>query len=338
MNPARLVSIDYLRAFFSVCVVAVHLGYVFPSSIFRWRRDEYLNHTFGWSDFVNFYVLCLAVPVFILVSAYLFARKPTNLSGLMNRLGRILRLMLFWSILYQIFFFTGYGALKLFPEDPQERVIFLLTAGNTVYYFFLCLIIVTAVIHISQKLSTIVIWMLFGATTLIVGVLPILHQRTGILILALHANPLNFLPLAFAGIGLARLSRPPGWLGFTMLSLGALTAILDWTIYIDPCFFEVNRFALPAYSRPSLIFLSVALMIIALRTSAPENPIISFMARHSLAVYCLHPFFIPVRYKLVDKMHLTGVAEILIPLAVVLALSYLGSIVMGRFLRDDLIR
>jgi len=37
-------------------------------------------------------------------------------------------------------------------------------------------------------------------------------------------------------------------------------------------------------------------------------------------------------------MHLTGVAEILIPLAVVLALSYLGSIVMGRFLRDDLIR
>lgn len=338
MNPGRLVSIDYLRAFFSVCVVAGHLGYVFPSSIFRWRRDEYLQHTFGWSDFINFYVICLSVPVFIIISTTLYARKPTDMSGLMTRLGRILRLLLFWSIAYHIFFHTGYGALKRFPGDAQERVIFLITAAETVYYFFLCLIFVTVVTHFSMRLSTVAIWALFAITTLIVGVLPIVHRETGILLLALHANPLNFLPLAFAGIALARLSRPPAWLGFMMLGLGTLTAILDWTIYIDPCFFEVNRFAVPAYTRPSLIFLAVAVMIFALRISAPEIPTISFMARHSLGVYCLHPFFVPVRYKVADKMELTGVGELLIPLVVVLALAYLASIVMGWFLREDLIR
>ena len=133
-QPGRLVGIDYLRAFFSVCVVAVHLGYVYPSSIFR--ASEYQTHVFGWSDFVNFYILCLAVPVFVLISAYLYALKPTNTRGLLRRLGRIGRLLVFWATVYLIFFFTGYGAIKQFPPDAKERAVFLLTGGNTVYYFF----------------------------------------------------------------------------------------------------------------------------------------------------------------------------------------------------------
>ena len=77
--------------------------------------------------------------------------------------------------------------------------------------------------------------MLFGVSTLTVAVLPLLHRETGMIGLAMHANPLNFLPLAFAGLGLARLSqagdkRMLDRLGLGALGLAGASALLDWTI------------------------------------------------------------------------------------------------------------
>jgi hypothetical protein len=74
------------------------------------------------------------------------------------------------------------------------------------------------------------------------------------------------------------------------------------------------------------------------RAQPPGNAVVRFMARHSLAVYCLHPFFIPVKYKMVDVLHLPGAAEVLLPLTVVLGLSYAGSLVLPLFLRDEVLR
>jgi surface polysaccharide O-acyltransferase-like enzyme len=345
-KTARVVGIDYLRAVFSVCVVAVHLGYISPSTIFD--PDEYTSHTFTWSDFLNFYVLCLAVPVFVVISTYLYALKPADGRGLARRLGRILRLLVFWSVAYQIFFFTGYGFPKQIPHDAVGIVLYLMSGGNTVYYFFVSLALVTIVTHYSRNLPTAAVWSLFAVSTALVGVMPLLHEalchKTPWAILLGHlANPLNFLPLAFAGLGLARLTqaqstRTLDLVGWTALAIGAACAVLDWTVYVDPCFFEVNRFALPAYTRPSLVFLAVAVLVLAIRARPPENPVVAFMAYHSLAVYCLHPFFVPVRYKMAQVLHLTGAVEVLAALPVVLALSYGASMVLPRFLRDEVLR
>jgi surface polysaccharide O-acyltransferase-like enzyme len=347
-SDRKIVGIDYLRAIFSIAVVAVHLDYVFTSAIFD--KFAYSTHTFGWSDFVNFYVLCLAVPVFILISTYLYSLKPTDTTALVRRLGRIARLLVFWSLAYQIFFFTGYGFLKEVPRDRDGLAVFLLTAGNTVYYFFIALALVTVATHYAKRWPSGVVWGLFAITTVVVGVLPVAHrllrpedQATAVRFLDLHANPLNFLPLAFAGVGLARITRAEANPVLDRIALGAAVlaaacAILDWTVYIDPLFFTINRFAIPAYTRPSLIFLAVAMLVLAIRCRVAGNRIVGFMARHSLAVYCLHPFFVPVKYKMVDFLHLTGAAEVLLPLAVVLALSYAGSLVLPWFLRDEVIR
>jgi len=345
-KTARIVGIDYLRAFFSVCVVAVHLGYISPSTIFD--RDEYASHKFTWSDFVNFYVLCLAVPVFVVISTYLYALRPTDSRGLARRLGRILRLLVFWSIAYQIFANTGYGFLKTIPHDAHGLALYVMTGGNTVYYFFVSLALGTVVTHYSRNLPAALVWGLFTASTALAGVLPLLHkalchQTQWAMFLGHLANPLNFLPLAFAGVGLARLAqaeatRPLTLVGVVALVLGVTCAVLDWTVYVDPCFFEVNRFAIPAYTRPSLCFLAVAVLVLALTRQPPENPVVSFMARHSLAVYCLHPFFVAVRYKIADVLDLHGAAAVLVPLPVVLGLSYCASLVLPLFLRDEVLR
>jgi surface polysaccharide O-acyltransferase-like enzyme len=343
---SRIVGIDYLRAFFSVCVVAVHLGYICPSSIFS--REAYERHTFTWSDFINFYVLCLAVPVFVLISTYLYALKPTDSAGLWRRLGRILRLLVFWSLLFQIFFFTGYGFVKQIPRDLQGLALYVMTGGETVYYFFVSLALVTMVTHYVRNVPGPALWAMFAVSTLLVGVLPLLHRayadRTHWALFLGHlANPLNFLPFAFAGVGLARLTRAGATrlldaIGVGALVLGAASAVLDWTVYVDPCFFEVNRFAIPAYTRPSLVFLAVAVLILAVRSGPPVNPVVSFMAFHSLAVYCLHPFFVPVHYKLAQLPQLSGIETVLVSLPVVLALSYVGSLVLPSFLREEVLR
>ena len=340
-SAGRVVGIDYLRAAFSVAVVGVHLGYVFPSAIFD--EQHYAEHTFGWSDFLNFYVLCLAVPAFVLISTFLYARKPADAAGLGRRLWRIARLLVFWSVALQIFRYGGFEAVKHVPRDSKELALYLLRGGNTYYYFFVDLIFVTVVTHGATRLSSPAVWGLFAASTLMVGVLPMLHRETHNLFLALNANPFNFVPFAFAGVGLARLSaagddRALGRVGLGCLTLAAASAILDWTAYVDPVFFQVNEYALPAYTRPSLVFLAVAVVVLALRFRWPENAVMRFMAVHSLAVYCLHPFFVDAKQKMVQVLHLNPAGAALVPWAVVLALSYAGSVVLPAFLRPELVR
>lgn len=339
--PARVVGIDYLRAFFSVCVVAVHLNYLFPSLIFDKRN--YTAHRFGASDLVNFYVLCLAVPVFVLISTYLYASKPTDTAGLGRRLWRIVRLLMFWSVLFQVYRYTGFGAIKGIPGDPDALALYLMSGGSTYYYFFVALAIVTVITHVATRMSSRLVWALFAASILLVGVLPLLHRELHYRSLAHHANPLNFLPYAFAGVGLARLTaagagRVRDGVGVLCLALAIPAAILDWTVYVDRCFFEINEFAIPAYTRPSLVFLAVAILVLALRSRVPTNPVVQFMALHSLGVYCLHPFFVDIKFKVMEVLGLSGPAAVLVPWAMVLGLSYVGSIVMPLFLRDDIIR
>ena len=81
MQRKRYVGIDYLKAFFSVCVVLIHLGgYISRSSIFN--QKTYFKHIFTVSDLVNFYLLLLAVPAYFIIANYLFFQKPPNKSAL----------------------------------------------------------------------------------------------------------------------------------------------------------------------------------------------------------------------------------------------------------------
>src|SRR6187551_1367345 len=100
-DPAQHIhGFDSLRAFFSVCVVAVHSGYFAPSGIFD--RSLCSSHLFSRSDFVNFYVLLLAVPVFALISCFLMAMRPSTDERLMQRVTRAAKLLLFWTLLLHI--------------------------------------------------------------------------------------------------------------------------------------------------------------------------------------------------------------------------------------------
>jgi peptidoglycan/LPS O-acetylase OafA/YrhL len=334
MRTERYIGLDYLRAFFSVCVVLVHLGYVSRSIIFS--KDFYLAHTFTVSDFINFYLLLLAVPVFFLISNYLFYRKPQDSLVLSAYLKRIAKIAGFWIVLHIIFKYKGWDFIHSLPKSSMHLAYFIMSGGNTIYYFFISLIGLTVITHLCKRLNIFHVLVLFIITTLFVSILPVLSVKTGHYALIAYWSPLNFLPYPFAAIlvfhiaGLDRAKMKPIYMiaaGFLIL----LLVVADWTIYINKGFFNVAVFALPAYARPSLVFIGMAALYCAVKLDFKGDSISLFMSNNSLALYCLHPFFI------LPAKRLSG-GSLIFSLFLILIFSYSTAIIIKPFLKQELIR
>jgi hypothetical protein len=325
-NKERYIGIDYLKALFSICVVAMHLGYISPSSIFN--KELYMDHRFTLSDFVNFYVLLLAVPVFFIISNYLFLRKPVEWSVCYQYLKRIIKLAIFWPVLL-MFDYQGWQILAWLPRSGVDLIWFILSGGNTIYYFFVSLIGLTIITHFSKSIRTRYIAIFFILTTLLVSTLPLISMTTGMYILTIFWNPLNFLPYPFAALLVSRLidlklnKQKQIYLMIGWFLLCFLTMIIDWVVYIDAGFFEVSPFAIPAYTRSSLIFISMAVLYFSIKIRPKFNRIIDFMSRYSLGLYCLHIFFVPLGITLSKR-------NIIMSLPITLSLSYLAAIIWSK--------
>ena len=83
----RFHGIEYLRAVMSVFVVLWHMGGVGHS--FMFSKARFFAHEFSVSDLVNFHVLLLAVPVFVLISNFLLAYRDPGPDYIRKRLGRL---------------------------------------------------------------------------------------------------------------------------------------------------------------------------------------------------------------------------------------------------------
>lgn len=177
--------------------------------------------------------------------------------------------------------------------------------------------------------------MLFILSTVLVAILPLVSIATGDFLLSIIWNPINYLPYPFAAILLFHLSKSeapkikPLYLVLAIF-LFALAVAADWAIYINAGFFKVNTYAIPAYMRPSLVLLATGIVWWAINIQLKSNPMIRFMSMNSLALYCLHPFFVE------PAKTLTG-GRILPSLFIVLLFSYTAGFILRRFIVKGLI-
>ena len=333
MRTGRYIGIDYLRAFFSVCVVLVHLGYISKSAIFN--KDEYVRHTLIVSDFINFYLLLLAVPIFLIVSNYLFYQKQEEKFILIRYLERIGKLAVFWVFVHQIFRYQGWGFIQWLPNTLKENLFFVMSGGHTIYYFFVSLAGLTIITHFAKRLNLFYVSVFFVATVALVSVLPILSIATEQFMLSVHWSPLNFLPYPFAAIlvfHVARMEKSKISLILTIIAgfLIILSVLADWSVYVHMGFFKVNVYAIPAYTRPSLVFISMAFLFISIKATPRSNSVVLFMSNNSLALYCLHPFFVKPAKDLSN-------GNLLVSLILVLVLSYTSAAIIKQFIQRELI-
>lgn len=341
MKDKHIEGIDYIRAIMSVFVVVWHMRGGGESLIFS--KEEYHQHVFTASDFVNFNLLLLAVPTFIYVSNFLYALGGANNTALKKRLKRILILLTFWPIAYLKYTNNYHGLLNLFPNYYCSLAAIVLSAGNTVYWYFVSLMVCLLLTHSIAKLKLRLQIFGFVLSIIILSSLPQLTKMFDFFPLSVYWSPLNFIPFPFAAVLVAqnmdyvRLKRTT-LIGVSIVLFG-LFSIFEWIYAVGGIFFLGQDYAIPAYTRTSLLFGVLALAI--LPTTEPRiksNGVIKYMAKYSLALYCVHPF---LTYQV--KSHVAKIVqnEIILTytsIVLVILLSYaLAMVLKTYYLKKEVI-
>jgi peptidoglycan/LPS O-acetylase OafA/YrhL len=336
----RLEGIDHLRAVMSLFVVAWHMQGAGRSSIFS--KEAFSRHSFTLSDFVNFHLLLLAVPMFVFVSVYLYARNPVTTVGLGHRLGRLAILGTFWPVTLIIYYARYSGLRQALPGSLAEGVRFVLRAGNSQYYFFPSLMLCLIAAHLFLMLGRRTQIGVFVLSCGLLAALAPLTMLTQFPAISAYWNPSSFFPVAFAAVLIARhegfFERYRTPVVMISIAMAAVLAVLEWRFFVGEVFFGGQSCALPCYARPSLLFSVVALALLALHPSITSGPFVRFLAANSLTLFCLHPFFMP----LVRKSRWTGEQAVgvdrLAEMLAVILLSYGAGMVLRRwYLKRDLL-
>lgn len=339
MMHKRIEGIDYIRAVMSVFVVVWHMGGGGRSLIFS--KDKYLEHVFTLSDFVIFHVLLLAVPSFIFVSMFLYTLRGVNNTNFKKRLRRILILLTFWPIALLIFTNGFYKLIYLFPHSLSSFAITVLSAGNTPYYFFVSLLVCFLMTHLIAKLKRWAQILGFVSSAIFLVCLPELSRTSGYYSLSAYWNPLNFIPLPFAAVIVAQnidyVRSKMTLLVSVSLTLSVLFSIIEWNYSVDANLFLSQAFAIPAYTRASLLFCVIALAILATDPRIKSIGISKYMAKYSLALYCVHPFLIePVRI-LVATITKNEMILIYSSIILVMLFSYAIAMILRTYLKEEVI-
>ncbi|SLM29954.1 membrane hypothetical protein [Desulfamplus magnetovallimortis] len=221
-------GIVFLRAIMSIFVVIWHVilwniqsGTLPPSDIFIKERCSDPSYTF--LDFISFQVLLTAVPVFILMSNYLFANNFINENSkdlnqdsdsffhLKKRIRRHFLLFTFWFSVFTVYMghFMGFSHVMKMPATVYNAIILIVSAGGSPYYFFLSLSITQIITYCARNLSIKWLIIMFAISTLIIAVLPFLAISYKLPSLTAYWNPLNFLPYSFVSLLITKfLPRP----------------------------------------------------------------------------------------------------------------------------------
>lgn len=407
-ESSTIAGINGLRVLMSWFVVMWHVllfnlqsGSPVPSDIFSKPRCSAPEYTA--LDFISFQILLMAVPMFILISNYLFARnhilfpdgcdsattvKPSDsinnnvenrdniytscriprhedsFSYLKNRIKRNILLFSFWFSVFIVYIahFRSFSAIYRLPDTVSGILVFFLSGGSSPYYFFLCLTLSLIITYSARKLSIVELSLFFAGATLLIMILPYISRLFQYPSLVAYWNPLNFIPYPLLALLMARLLLPPPVCGqktikirtvlitvLVLAGLSILLSVMEWKFYTSDVFFEYQGYGIPAYTRTSLICSCTAIMLIFIYFSpvVPSSGIfsgrlwcgmISFMAKHALALYCLH-FYLIIPVNKMIRMYVDQPMLVVCITTVITALiSYFLSVILGFYLKDELIR
>lgn len=335
----RIEGIEYLRAVMSVFVVAWHIRAA--TGIATYPSEEFVAHALTVYDFVNFHILLLAVPTFIYISNYIYAAKSPSRTSLKIRILRLSLLLTFWPVAW-LLYKRGYrGLLEIIPHSFGALVLTILQAGETIYYFFVCLICTLLLTHVVAKRSRFFQLLGFAFSTLLLACLPQFSIAFGFHSLSEYWSPLNFAPYSFAAVLTAQnqeyvRSRTAIIVGMTLV-LAVVFAKYEWNYSVGNIFFPGEGYAVPPYTRASSVFSVLAISVPAFQIKMKPNSVIKAMAKYSLALYCLHPFVIEPVTRLVSKVTHHDAASFCASLLLVMLLTYTLAFVLRAYLRDEVI-
>jgi fucose 4-O-acetylase-like acetyltransferase len=178
-------------------------------------------------------------------------------------------------------------------------------------------------------------------TVLLLVILPELTERTDIYSLSAYWSPLNFLAYPFVAVLFVRnrevAQARQKTIFWTGIACCIVFAAFEWNYAVKDIYFINQGFALPPYTRPSLVFGVAAVAVLALRPAIQSYPVIRFMAVNTLALYCLHIFFSPIIRQHLESF--TQNAFLLTYGSIILTIcwSYLLAALLRNYLKQEVL-
>jgi surface polysaccharide O-acyltransferase-like enzyme len=294
---------DFLRAIFSIVVVALH------SNLFNLLSSR--PGLSSISDILILNVGYVAVPVFIQISLFLFFinRKKFGFQYFsQKRCPKLISLYLFWTIAKSLFdsLFGNFEAARLGVSSFEKFIGFIISGGYTIFYFFFCLLFLTTIAElliyltnqVGETLAKRRIYYYFLFSCILVFSFSIIDLLCKCEVFTQIINYFNFLPYVFTAAIVVqefdegKLNKPNLSLNLKIVWLFILSLsfiILEWQVLK---FFPDHSRLFPHYARISLVFISWFLLYLALLSTQKVPSIIRSISRYSLGIYGFHIFFI----------------------------------------------
>ncbi|KYC37986.1 hypothetical protein WA1_39280 [Scytonema hofmannii PCC 7110] len=228
--------------------------------------------------------LCLiAVPLFYIISLYLFFQKP-ELKYLKKRLIRLIKIYLAWSIFQNIFYII---ATKEFPTWSWDIITGLQPSlplvGDSVFYFLFNLIILSILAFFyqiqSKKLKQIVSVILVGFSLFYFEALYFFNSN-----LPYHwlINFLIYIPIAFSLV-----NNPEKFLKFKSCYLIAYVLFSLHDIYL-----RIYNHIPSIYGRVSIVFGALTIFCYVYSTQNNQKSLlVEKLAKYSLGLFAIHKYW-----------------------------------------------
>jgi len=316
---------DWLRVMFIAFVIAMHLSLAEQGSA---------GATPSWLDVVTADLFCLAVPGFLVMSYFLQTEADEDLTAYAARLRRFVAMYVFWVGLWFVWIWRGRDSITLGPVE------FLLRGGGWTFYFFAVLLLLCPIARLAGRMSVRTAWMWAITAVALNGLLLVAMAATGSV--WTHATtywwPISFLATPFIGRILADPSVDRRRVVAMLAVAFVAFACLEWFAKAPSWLLGLDRHFLPEYLRPSPVVGGALAIAVALGVTSPPPTWVTFFARNSLGIFCLHCFClkrIVEMTALVTKLDMRWAAVAALPVTFVV--TALASELLRRLFRERLI-
>ncbi len=298
-DQAQHSGLVWARAVMCLVIVGWHVQVLGKTSALE--PQSFAEHNIGPVDLIYFNCFHLAVPVFFLISLFLFCRKGwADQSYFRPRMLRLAKLYFFWLLIAIIILKTVPGINYQLPDTWMELLIFIPAGGNTLFYFLFSLMLCTCLCRMFRGRSLITVLVLLAVSLLVVGSFPFLCSGGFLNCMPVaYWSPLNFIPYVFVSLAIARMEGAGlkswsryvrFWIFVGCVLLFATMSALEWNYLKAEPEMDFDGLILPAYARLSVVFGAIAVFLVFLRIDWSVPALICLISRNSLGIYCVHGF------------------------------------------------
>jgi hypothetical protein len=310
--------LDFARAICILLVLLLHTNMIQPSS--------YFLSTFVY--LCRYYIMLLAVPIFFIISFYIFFIKCNSVDYFRHRMKHLFDVFFFWIVIQQIFCHIVQRSGTL--AAPSDVMAFLPTIGfyqwppldslqiQGLYYYLYDLIILTAMayplLHISERNRLRVSLGIAIISLAAFSIYPAIHHDPGI---ASLENFVVYIPLGYI------LSKYPKVTNYRWLFM---------TGFLISSFIEIilGHYYPPAYARIPVVFGSLGIFTFMLSRNSKERSVFNFFSHYSLGIYVIHRYY---QFIAIEIILLSGASRTMLPLVsgiIAVSLTILSVYLIGR--------